>query len=122
MPTALNIVWLKRNLWVRDWCAEWTITWREFVQDGVIRGRKHRWGWAEHNDAFLAGAQVQSEGGQESIWGPTDLGVAAFADQDLDRYLEPGNDRLQRGGKTAAWCYLRLLTAARGVGYAHRLG
>lgn len=50
-----------RDRVVARWCTDQGVGWREFRQDGVIRGRKHRRGWAEQLEAFLREPLVQPD-------------------------------------------------------------
>ncbi len=132
-----------RDRAVRDWCRAQHLMWWEFVQDGVIRGRQHRQGFAEHVNLFLASSQVKSEVEiQDSVVVAPDLPVATPQDgfgEDFTRSKEatalapqvpglwapspePAYGAYQIGGERNAWRYLRSFTRERGQGYAYKLG
>ena len=133
-----------RDRAVRAWCRSHDVMWWEFVQEGVIRGRKHRRGWAQHNDDFLARPQVQSEGEVPGMVRPFELELRTAIPQNgctkdfrqseeevaihpavpglYDLPELPHDPNFQPGGETVAWRYLRSFTTDRGKGYAYQLG
>lgn len=133
-----------RDRAVKKWCAANAVTWQEFVQDAVIRGRKYRIGFADKVDAFLARPQVPGEVDKSGVVRPEKSGLAkaiassvhasdftssqkpfAVSPQSPGIYrprLCASDPNFQPGGETNAWRYLRSFTEARGAGYARQIG
>ncbi|OAV42599.1 cryptochrome/deoxyribodipyrimidine photo-lyase family protein [Lewinella sp. 4G2] len=133
-----------RDRRVRDWTRQHGVEWQEFVQDGVIRGRKHRLGFAEKLDDFLALPPVHCNWQAAQILPPGESGlpIAKLADgfakdftqakgqtalhpSQPGRYVpDPGppDPRFQPGGETTAWRYLKSFTTERGRGYIRQIG
>ena len=141
-----------RDLRVKRWCQSHGIAQREFVQDAVIRGRKHRIGFAERVDEFLASPPFPvpaycEKNGERRICGAVDpdtlplpqaVPATGFTEdftlsqtEVAVRPKQPGLYRpapgppdlnFQPGGETVAWRYLRSFTGARGRGYARQIG
>jgi deoxyribodipyrimidine photo-lyase len=135
-----------RDRAVGQWCRGQGIGWQEFVQDAVIRGRKHRRGFAEHVDRHLAsplvsvavdpgklvdhgqllrGADFNLRPAVSSEDQRGDFTVskeqAAVWPQKPGRYFPtPGalHPQRQPGGESNAWRYLRSFTEERGLHYA----
>lgn len=140
----------QRDRAVRSWCRDKKVTWREYVQDAVVRGRKHRHGFAEHVDAHLASPLVRPVADPKELrdkgqlLGAEDLGLRAAVVADGLREdftasreapatsplrpgwyrprLEPSCGERQPGGETMAWRYLRSFTEGRGRDYARQIG
>lgn len=131
----------RRDQRVGEWCRQHSIVQQEFIQDAVIRGRKHRDGFAEHVNDFLARtpvlSQLEGSGGVAADL-PSALPVKDFT-KDFTRsrtptalvpatpgsYVpDPGPPDLnfQPGGESTAWRYLRSFTDGRGRNYARQIG
>lgn len=139
-----HLLSFQRDRRVRAWCAKRGIEWREYVQDGVIRGRKHRRGFAEHVDAFLAGPLRGDDYPRDRVWSAADVGLppaeaSAEWTEDFTRAqttaaTEPARSGVfvptlrrrhplrQPGGEQLAWRYLKSFTSERGGGYARQIG
>lgn len=133
-----------RDRSVRSWCRREGVRWREAVQDGVIRGRKHRIGFTEKVDAFLARPLVPAMTEWSKVIVPEASGIAAavpaegktaaFTQRQEEaavtpakpgRYqpvLLPKHPLRQPGGETVAWRYLRSFTTGRADGYSRQIG
>lgn len=117
-----------RDRRVRHWCQRNGIPWQEYVQDAVIRGRKHREGFKRHVDEFLdapltygpiaRNGTIKAE--QQPLFiEPEQSGLPL---PQLPTWLTTRDPALQPGGETRAWAYLKGFTTDRGRGYARRLG
>lgn len=131
----------------KEWCTDREIPWQEYAQDGTIRGRKHRRGFAEHVDKFLASPLVANVKPGPLMVGKEILDLPAAIPQnsgELD-FLDtreaagvfpdrpgfyqriyggdlPEYPSFQPGGESPAWQYLRTFTSGRAQGYASQLG
>lgn len=132
-----------RDRAVARWCLAHGVIRREAVQDGVIRGRKHRIGFVEKVDAFLARPQVPMPVDWCGVIDPaaTRLPPAVITDAEAGDFTrsrtsaalfpqraglyfpDPAADPLmQPGGETVAWRYLRSFTDERADGYSRQIG
>lgn len=89
------------------WCRRHGIDWKEYGQDGVQRGIRHRRGWREKVDAhFKAPCLSANAAHWHTVALPqglqAQLGVGAFAER-----LSPRPAAMQAGGERMAWRYLR---------------
>lgn len=131
-----------RDRVVRNWCKRHGVLWREAIQDGVIRGRKHRIGFTEKVDAFLARPQVPRVGDWSNVVQPSATGIPEAVVHPGEDFtssrtptavspVSPGRYELsldspiplrQPGGETVAWRYLRSFTETRANGYVSQIG
>jgi len=106
-----------RDRQVALWCASTNVTWKQFTQNGVIRGLRSRAGWAKHwqtrmdaplhllNARFTAAVTLN----QPALPALASLG------------LMPHGKTLQLGGERAARRTLSSFVQARGYGYRKAL-
>ncbi|NJC25703.1 cryptochrome/deoxyribodipyrimidine photo-lyase family protein [Neolewinella antarctica] len=132
-----------RDKIVFNYCRDRSIDVIESVQDAAIRGRKHRNGFGEHVDDFLARPPVPGVDDKSQVFGnetlmlPTAVVSDGFTTDFTQAQTEiavsptkPGyyepiyvtDTNFQPGGETNAWRYLRSFTAERGKWYAYKLG
>lgn len=133
-----------RDRSVRNWCQQQGVLWREAVQDGVTRGRKHRIGFTEKVDAFLARPLVPRVIDWSKVVVPEQSGMPAavaaadwqndFTESQESAAVQPlvaglfspqlkdNHPQRQPGGETVAWRYLRSFTTARADGYSRQIG
>ncbi|MEL6141147.1 MAG: deoxyribodipyrimidine photo-lyase [Bacteroidota bacterium] len=112
-----------RDKRVKALCERKGITYQEFVQDGVIRGRKHRRGFKEHADAFLAEPLIKvpiNKLAKLSIALPPSA-HNVLVEQAVPPAITSKDKNFQPGGETAAWRYLHSFTTERAYRYSYQL-
>ena len=102
----------RRDLAVKDWCKERDIPWREYPQDGVIRGLRQRKHWQANFKRYVATPAPMPDWEQAK-----GVGLAEELTQQLAPTPLPSNIRIpeegfQPGGESWAWKYL--MTFLRG--------
>ena len=108
-----------RDRAVRAWTRANGVPWTEYVQDAVIRGRKHRRGFEQHVWDFLKQPVADADRARLTFVEAeaVDLPAPNLPDA-YTQYRAP----FQRGGESYAHRYLESFTAGRGRNYARHLG
>ncbi|MCB9080669.1 MAG: deoxyribodipyrimidine photo-lyase, partial [Lewinellaceae bacterium] len=110
-----------RDRRVGQWCREQGVRWAEYSQDGVMRGRQNRRGWATHLEQFLAAPLAQPQVAQLSTWRiPADLRILLTGDPLPQAFKEPA-PAFQPGGETNAWRYWQSFQSTRAINYGRHL-
>lgn len=110
-----------RDRAVARWCREHGTEWREYRQDGVVRGRQHRRGWAEQLEAFLrAPLQTPDLGRLRGIDLPPEL-CEALAGPPLPALYREKDHQMQPGGESYARRYWAGFHADRARDYGRHL-
>lgn len=113
-----------RDKTVKAFCKNNEIDYREFAQDGVIRGQQHRAGWKE-----CAQANFRNEIIQVAInkLGSVEKETALIKSRKLEKY-QPLPERIkvtdpyfQKGGEIVAWKYLKSFLEKRSANYSKTL-
>ena len=106
-----------RDKAVKKWCAIHRVEWQEFIQDGIVRGKRNRRGWGEQMNAFLKSPLVKadlSELKQAELPGDIQSSLAGLP---LPEEITIANDSFQPGGSTYARRYWQSFLSGRGVDY-----
>lgn len=114
-----HLLSFRRDRAVRDWCVTNEVAWREFVQDGVIRGRKHRRGFADHLDAWLNEAEIEVKWQSLRLLSGAEAGLSPTL---LPRQWTRYHAGFQRGGESYAHRYFSGFTGGRAKNYGRQLG
>ncbi len=107
-----------RDRAVRAFCRERHISWREFPQDGVIRGRKHRDGFRASVNAFLQRPPISVPLSQLRFAPLPDEAFPGVPIPDKWKTYQPP---FQPGGERKAWQYLDSFLRERGRSYTRQL-
>lgn len=103
-----------RDRVVKQFCQTHRITWDESVQDGIIRGRKHRVGWQEQWDAFVQAPMIHPDIERLKT-------VHVKENESMIEVQRPSfESAFQPGGPVKAMRYLNGFLRKRGNNY-HRL-
>jgi deoxyribodipyrimidine photo-lyase len=106
-----------RDKAVKKWCLEKDVHWQEFNQDGVMRGKRNREGWAAQIKAFLKSpAQHPELSDLKTVELPSGI-IKYLQNQSLPDALTQPHDRFQPGGETTAWRYWQSFLSGRGENY-----
>ncbi len=110
----------KRDKVVKKWCLQEGISWKEYGQDGVIRGRKHRFGWEEFVNQHLSSPICNPDLNQlKAIELPSIL--SHLLEIQLPPTITISHENFQKGGETLAWRYLRSFKDGRAKNYLQRI-
>ena len=113
-----------RDKSVKLFCQNNEITYREFAQDGVIRGQQHREGWqafATANFTKLINQVVVSQ--LVSVDEYEGLGASRKLEKNnsLPKKIKIGAPNFQKGGETYAWKYLKSFLESRSKNYRNSI-
>lgn len=110
-----------RDKAVKQWCRERSIAYREFGQDAVIRGQKHRAGWKDGLDRHFE-SQVLSYDWKSLQSPPLSEELEGLVDpKHIPEPYKTKRSEFQPGGETYAWRYLRSFLEERSQAYSRQL-
>ena len=109
-----------RDKAVKSFCKNNEIAYREFAQDGVIRGQHHREGWQAFATANF-NKKINQVAVNQLIKAEEDRGLLVSNKLEKNRPLPESikleNPHFQKGGETYAWKYLKSFLESRSKNY-----
>jgi deoxyribodipyrimidine photo-lyase len=110
-----------RDKQVKSFCKNAGIQFREYVQDGVIRGLSHRANWEDHVSSFFSSPVIhpkldQLQSVQLSTTQKDNLTLRALSD-----WITESKPGFQPGGEQKAWLYVKSFFAERIEQYSKQL-
>lgn len=118
--TGLRVTF-ERDKWVKKWCQQNNISFKEFPQDGVMRGKRSREHWKDLYNQFLSAPQHQVALEElkgvyvEKEWYAQNRGLELPAD------VKKRKSDFQPGGSAYAWKYLTTFVHNRSKHYGYQL-
>ncbi|MCB0522351.1 MAG: deoxyribodipyrimidine photo-lyase [Lewinellaceae bacterium] len=110
-----------RDKAVKKWCLANGTGYREFPQNGTLRGRKHRRGWQGQLEEYFATPPVQVDLSQLKTVRLPEALEKRFAGQPLPSAITTCQEGFQRGGETLAWRYFISFINNRKAQYSRQL-
>jgi deoxyribodipyrimidine photo-lyase len=110
-----------RDKAVKKWCQKKGIIWKEYGQDGIIRGQKHRDVWKDGLEKHLNSPPI--EVALENIIGlnlPSAL-INQLSGPPLPQSYLQSDPNFQPGGESYAWRYLHSFLQLRSKNYSRQL-
>jgi deoxyribodipyrimidine photo-lyase len=106
-----------RDKAVKKWCATHQVEWQEFVQDGIIRGKKNRLDWGKQMNGFLKSPLVQVDFYRLIHPELPEPVEASIRGNPIPTALSVPHESFQPGGSTYARRYWQSFLAGRGEDY-----
>ncbi len=110
-----------RDRAVSRWCRANGVEWQEFRQDGVIRGRQHRRGWAAQLEAFLRAPLQTPDLDRLRGIELTDQQLGILRGPDIPAAYRETDGRMQPGGESYARRYWAGFRADRARDYGRHM-
>jgi deoxyribodipyrimidine photo-lyase len=110
-----------RDKAVGQFCRRRGIAWREFQQNGVLRGLAHRQGWAAKWEQYMTSPEDAVDLRQLRPLHLPEQAVAQLAGPPLPQALGQPSRVFQPGGEGYAWRYLHSFLAERAHTYSRHL-
>jgi deoxyribodipyrimidine photo-lyase len=104
-----------------SWCRDRNIQWAEFSQDGVLRGRKHRHGWAKRMERFLEGPLLHPDLKRLKPFRGYETLAAGWKGPSLPASILQDAPDQQVGGAHNAQRYWQSFLEGRGANYGRHL-
>ena len=112
-----------RDKAVKRFCTVHGIAYREFGQDGILRGQQHRDGWTDFVQQHFTSPIVEVD--LKDLPGPPAFGGFAHTESVNHHLLDPAiltdQPEMQVGGETLAWRYLQSFLTDRYRNYSRTL-
>jgi deoxyribodipyrimidine photo-lyase len=106
-----------RDKRIKKWCSKHGVIWQEAVQDGIIRGQKHRRGWGRQMNSFLnAPLQHPNLSALKSLSLSSEL-MSKLKGSSIPHEITNPIEGFQYGGETLARRYWQSFLAGRGKDY-----
>ncbi len=110
----------ERDKQVGDFCKKNGIRWKEFPQDGVLRGLKNRKGWEKQYEAYLQSPVVKVDLNAIHSF-PLKVPSALRQEVSLPEWIKERPAVFQPGGEQAAWKYFEGFLEQRAKNYARHI-
>lgn len=111
-----------RDVAVKTFCKKHDIQWKEFDQDGVIRGLKHRKNWVRYwRDTIVTHPVIKVEMTHFQSFEPLYEIYKKIKGKPLPKAITTPHKDFQKGGTSFAWRYLRSFTEKRAAKYMQQI-
>lgn len=116
-----NKLTFDRDLRLKRFFKEQSITWQEFQTNGIIRGLKNRMSWDEQWKKVMTSPNYPFEASSGTFFELSDEDLHALKGPDLPTEITQRNTSFQEGGESWAWKYLKSFIAERYVNYSKHI-